>query len=383
MKRIAVLGSTGSIGCNTLDIVARFPGKFEIVGLSTNSNIGLLYQQARRFSPKLVAVGDKERAWDLKVKLNSKIKLLAGEEGIQALAQDKNIDLVVIAISGSGALFPLMKAIEQGKTIALANKEALVMAGSIIIKKAKEKNVTIIPIDSEQSAIWQCLEGRRKTELRRVYLTASGGPFKDTQINKLKKVTLKEVLNHPRWKMGKKVTVDSATLMNKGLELLEAMYLFGLEFSQISVLIHPQAIIHSMTEFVDGSILAQLSITDMRVPIQYALSYPERFVSNLPALDFFKLKNLNFSKPDLKKFPCLSLACEAAKAGGTLPCVLNAANEVTIEAFLNGKIDFLSISEIIGKVMHRHRIEKQPNLQEIFLAHGWARGEAERLVKRL
>lgn len=383
MKRIAVLGSTGSVGCNTLDIVARFPEKFKVVGLSANSNIELLYRQVRRFGPKVVAVADSEYALDLKIKLNSKTKLLSGEEGIQALAQDKDTDLVVIAISGSEALLPLMKAIALGRTVALANKEALVMAGSIIMKRAEEKKATIIPIDSEQSAIWQCLEGRRKADLRRVYLTASGGPFKDTQIKKLKRVTLKEVLNHPRWKMGRKVTVDSATLMNKGLELLEAMSIFRLDFSQISVLIHPQAIIHSMIEFVDGSILAQLSITDMRVPIQYALSYPERFSSNLPALDFLKLKNLNFSKPDLKKFPCLSLACEAAKAGGTLPCVLNAANEVAVEAFLNGKIDFLYIPEIIGKVMRRHRIEKKPSFKEILLVHDWAENEAERLVKRL
>lgn len=381
MRRIAILGSTGSIGCNTLKVLEGLPpGEFEVLGLSANSNIQLLDKQIKRFSPKLVAVANSNLAAELKRRIGPKVQLLVGRQGLEELAQDKRIDLLVMAISGSFALIPLMKAIEAGKTIALANKESLVMAGSIIIKKAKSKNVKIIPIDSEQSAIWQCLDGKDKIELKKIYLTASGGPLKDVDKIKFRNISIKKVLSHPRWKMGKKISVDSATLINKGLELIEAMWLFGVDISQIEVIIHPQAIIHSMVEFIDGSILAQLSVTDMRIPIQYALTYPDRLANRLPSLSFFELKKLTFSKPDYRKFPCLELAYQAAKTKGTLPCVLNAANEVCVDAFLDRKISFYSIPKVIEKVMRRHRSIDNPGITEILQAHEWARQETARSI---
>jgi 1-deoxy-D-xylulose-5-phosphate reductoisomerase len=380
MKRIAILGSTGSIGCNTLKVIKDLSARFQIVGLSTNSNTKLLYRQIKQYSPKVVAVADSSLADELKKKINKKVKLLVGEQGLNSLVQDKRIDLIVVAISGSFALPPLIKAIEAGKTIALANKESLVMAGSLIMKKAKERNVKIIPIDSEQSAIWQCLEGRDMGSLKKIYLTASGGPLKDIDKRKFRNISIKQVLRHPRWKMGKKITVDSATLMNKGLELIEAMWLFGVDASRIEVIIHPQAIIHSMVEFIDGSILAQLSITDMRIPIQYALTYPDRLVNKLPSLSFLKLERLTFSQPDYEKFLCLRLAYQAAKAKGTLPCVLNAANESCVDAFLNRKISFYSIPRIIEKVMKRHKCTEAADIKEIIQAHVWAKKQAQDLI---
>jgi 1-deoxy-D-xylulose-5-phosphate reductoisomerase len=271
----------------------------------------------------------------------------------------------------------LIKAIETGKDVALANKEALVMAGNIIIDKARAKKVNILPIDSEQSAIWQCIEGKEKKALKKIYLTASGGPLRGLAKSRIKKITVKEVLRHPRWKMGRKVTVDSATLMNKGLELIEAMRLFAVGINQIEIVIHPEAIIHSMVEFIDGSILAQLSVTDMRIPIQHALTYPKRCPTKLASLDFFKLKKLSFYPPDLDRFPCLRLAGEAARSGGSLPCVLNAANEVAVEAFLNGKINFISIPKVIEKVLTRHRVIAHPTLEDIFKTNSWATAEAQ------
>ncbi len=380
MRRIAILGSTGSIGRNTLEIIRQFPDEFKVIGLSANSNIQLLHQQIRRFSPQVVAVRDDSKAKDLSKRLNNRVKILAGEEGIQSLAEDKGIDILVLAISGSFALLPLLKAVRSGKTIALANKEALVMAGSIVIKEAASYGAKIIPIDSEQSAIWQCMEGKQKNILKKIYLTASGGPFKDTARFELKNISPREVLRHPRWKMGKKVTVDSATLMNKGLELIESMWLFNVDVSEIEVVIHPEAIIHSMVEFIDGSILAQLSITDMRIPIQYALTYPERKLTNLASVDFFKLKNLSFFKPNLDKFPCLRIAYQAARKGGSFPCVLNAANEMVVEAFLRRRIAFSSIHKIIERVMHKHKGIGNLDLNKILKIHAWARLEAEKLT---
>ena len=380
MKRIAILGSTGSIGENTLQVAARFPGEFQVVGLSANSRTEVLYRQIKRFSPRLVAVSDTIKAGELAGKLDKKIKLLAGEDAAAAIAGDKAIDLVVLAISGSAALRPLLKAIETGKDVALANKEALVMAGDIIMRKAREGNAQILPIDSEQSAIWQCVEGKEKKTLKKVYLTASGGPLKDFSRRALQKVSLGRVLRHPRWKMGRKVTVDSATLMNKGLELIEAMHLFGLGVKDIEIIIHPEAIIHSMVEFIDGSILAQLSVTDMRVPIQYALTYPRRFPGSLNGIDFFKLRKLTFYKPSMARFPCFRLAWEAAGRGGSAPCVLNAANEVAVDAFLNKQIGFLDIPKIIEKVLARHKVVSRPGLDEILRIDAWAKQQAQDLA---
>lgn len=386
MKRIAILGSTGSIGASTLDIVRRFPGRFCASGLSTHSNVDILFDQIKEFRPEFVCVKDSAKAKTLTSKLKGslKVKVYTGEDGLEELVRQKRIDEVVVAISGSGALKPLLKAIDSGKDIVLANKEALAMSGDIIMNKARLKKVSIKPVDSEQSAIWQCLEGQDSSKLKNIYLTASGGPFWRRTKEDLKRISVREALKHPRWKMGRKITVDSATLMNKGLEVLEAMYLFGVEAEKIKILIHPEAIIHSMVEFIDGVIMAQLSITDMRIPIQYALSYPERLSCNgLAEVDFFKLGAFNFQKPDFNKFPCLKLAYRVASDGGTSPCVLNAANEVSVEAFLNKRLAFISIPKVIEHVLNRHSNEADPDLDDILSADIWAREEALKFIERL
>jgi len=382
MKRIALLGSTGPIGINTLRVINSFPRQFRVVGLSANSNIALLYQQIEVFKPEVVAVGNCQAARELGPRLKkSGIKMLTAEAGLEELAGLKTADKVVIAISGSAALAPLLNAIDKGKDVALANKEALVMAGEVIISRLRKKKVCLIPIDSEQSAIWQCLEGQDKAKLKNIYLTASGGPFRKKISRALKDVSVGEVLRHPRWNMGEKISVDSATLMNKGLEILEAIYLFGLPAEKIKVLVHPEAIIHSMVEFVDGVILAQLSATDMRIPIQYALSYPERLSNTmLPSVDFLRLKSLNFEEPDLRRFPALKLAYQVAEDGGTMPAVLNAANEVAVAAFLKKELPFVAITKTVERVLSRHKNFKQPALADILAADEWARQEAHSLI---
>lgn len=383
MKHITILGSTGSVGRTTLEVISNFPDKFSIRGLSTNSNIDILYQQIKKFHPAFVCVRDKKAAFALESKLDSKTELLTGEEGIGEMLRDKRTEQVLLAISGSSALFPLLAAIENGKDIAMANKEALVMAGPIIIHKAKKKRIKIIPVDSEQSAIWQCLNGQDKNTLKNIYLTASGGPFRKTYKKDLRSISIGRVLKHPKWKMGKKISVDSATLMNKGLEVLEAMFLFGIGADKIKVLIHPEAIIHSMVEFIDGVILAQLSVTDMRIPIQYALTFPERLYNRFPGIDFYKLRKLQFQEPDFKKFPCLELAYRAAFELGTMPSVLNASNEVCVDDFLKNRLDFVSIPKVIEKVLNRHNNIKEPNLDDILEADTWARIEAYSIIDKL
>lgn len=383
MKHIIILGSTGSIGQGTLEVIRQFPRRFRILGLSTNSNIYVLYQQIKEFHPEFVCVKDINAAYRLRPKLNSKVRLLVGETGLEEIIQNNRTDEIVLAISGSSGLRPLLKAIDSQKTIALANKEALVMAGPIIMDKAKKKKVKILPIDSEQSAIWQCLDGEEKSKLKNIYLTASGGPFRQSGKKDLKDISVTQVLRHPKWKMGKKITVDSATLMNKGFEVLETMFLFNIERDKIKILIHPEAIIHSMVEFVDGVILAQLSVTDMRIPIQYAISYPERLYTTLPSIDFFKLKKLQFQEPDFKKFPCLELAYRVAAALGTMPVVLNAANEVSVDEFLKGRLKFVSIPKVIEKVIDRHNNIKQPNLEDILEADIWGRLQAYKVINKL
>ena len=382
MKRIAVLGSTGSIGRNTLEVIRKFPDKFQVVALSAHSNTGLLSAQSREFNPELVCVTNVAKSGSWKSGLKPKSKLFCGFAGLEEMLEDTRIDMVVLAISGSSALLPLWKALQEKKEIATANKEALVMAGPLISRMAARKKVKIIPIDSEQSAIWQCLDTEDRTKLKNIYLTASGGPFRGKTKAQLKKITVKDALSHPRWKMGRKITIDSATLMNKGLEVLEAMCLFGVEAEKIEVVIHPESIIHSMVEFVDGVVMAQLSATDMRIPIQYALSYPDRLASNIKRIDFVKLKSLNFAKPDFEKFPCLRLAYEAARQGGTVPCVLNAANEISVSAFLDKRLEFVSIPEIIGKVLKAHYNIKEPSLEDILDADSWAREEATELIAK-
>lgn len=381
MKSIAILGSTGSIGRNTLDVVRRFPKELRVTGLSTNANIELMLKQIKEFCPLFVAVNDEKAALKLKAVLRPKTtKILVGDSGLKEIVKNKQTESIVLAISGSAAFLPLLTAIDSKKDIALANKEALVMAGPLIMEKAKRSKVNIVPIDSEQSAIWQCLGGEDQRKLKNIYLTASGGPLRQKSEKELKRISLKKVLRHPRWKMGRKITVDSATMMNKGLEVLEAMYLFGVSLDKIKIIIHPEAIIHSMVEFIDGVILAQLSVTDMRIPIQYALLYPKRLNNRLGAIDFYKLKNLTFHKPNFKKFPCLKLAYFAASIGGTMPAVLSAANEVGVSAFLEKKLNFVSIPKIINLTMQGHKNVKQPGIEDIFYADSWARREAHRII---
>lgn len=380
MKRIAVLGSTGSIGRNTLEVIKNFPDKFCVTALSANSNIACLQRQIKLFRPKFVSVCDQKAALRLKSKVGSSVKILSGEEGLSYLCGLGGVDEVVLAISGIAALRPLLAAIDSAKIVAMANKEALVAAGPLVMHRAKSRGVKIIPIDSEQSAIWQCLGAEDISRVENIYLTASGGPFARASAERMKKISLPEVLRHPRWRMGKKITVDSATLMNKGLEVIEAMFLFGVGPGKIKVLIHPQAIIHSMVEFVDGVVMAQLSVTDMRIPIQYAISYPQRLPNRLEAIDFYKLKELHFQRPDTKRFPCLRLAYEAARELGTAPCALNAANEISVREFLRGKLDFLGIPRVIERVMNRHRNKINPSLENILEADNWAREEAIRTI---
>ena len=383
MKNIAILGSTGSIGKNALDVARNFPGEFKVVGLTAKSDVDTLYAQVREFKPKFICVSDSGAALKLKAKVGAKIKFFTGEEGLRELVKEKAIDEVLVAITGTGALAPLLSALDSKKSIALANKESLVMAGAIVMQRARKNNVEILPIDSEQSAIWQCLRGEDRSRLKNIYLTASGGPFRKTSARNMKDISMKEVLRHPRWKMGRKITVDSATLMNKGLELLEAMSLFDLPVDRIKILIHPEAIVHSMVEFVDGVVMAQLSNTDMRIPIQYALTYPKRMKNTLAGIDFLKLRSLNFEKPDLNKFPCLKLSFLAAQELGTMPAAMNSANEASVDEFLKGRLAFIKISAVIEKVLSKHKNIVNPNLRDILEADKWGREEAYKIIRTL
>lgn len=381
-KNIVILGSSGSIGDSALDVARRYRDRFNIVGLSVNANIKKLESQIKEFSPASVAVGDADRACELASNLKRGTKVLASREGICELARLKEADLVLVAIVGAEAVFPLLAAIRAKKTIALANKESVVIAGALLRREAAKHNVKIIPVDSEQNAIFQCLEGYDMGMVEGVYLTASGGPLVDYSAAQLRRASLKNVLAHPRWKMGRKITVDSATLMNKGLEVIEARELFDIELDRIKVLVHRQAIVHSMVEFCDGSILAQLAVTDMRLPIQVAMSYPERWPNRSLRLDPLKMGDLSFRKPDLKRFPCLALAYDAARKGGTLPCALNAANEVAVEAFLSGRIPFVRIPDVIERVITKNKFSKDNlSLESIFETDWLARQSAMRLVE--
>jgi 1-deoxy-D-xylulose-5-phosphate reductoisomerase len=383
MKNIAILGSTGSIGESALKVAREFRARFRIVGLSAGSDGDKLYKQIREFKPLFVSVCDESLARSLKRRISPRIRIFSGSEGAVRLVREKEIDCVLMAISGSEALLPLLSAIECRKQVALANKEALVMAGELIMSAIAKSKAKILPIDSEQSAIWQCLEGNSRGSLKRIFLTASGGPFKDMPKSAFTGISLKDVLRHPRWKMGRKITVDSATMMNKGLEVIEAMHLFGVPCGKIKVLIHPEAIIHSMVEFADGAVIAQLSQTDMRIPIQYALTYPERLKNKISGLDFPKVKNLSFNDPDFKKFPSLGLAYEAARELGTLPAVMNAANEIAVDNFICGRIRFNDIPEVTGRVMRKHEIKSKPGLEVILAADSWAREQARVFAERL
>ncbi len=383
MKKLAILGSTGSIGTNVLEIVSRYPDRFRVVALGGGGNLARMEQQIREYRPDLVAVTDSDAARQLEARFPRQgIYFLAGPEGLNAVASHPEADMVVSALVGSVGLRPTLAAVRSRKHLAIANKEPLVMAGEFLMGEAEENGVPVLPIDSEHSAIFQSLAGHRREDVRRLILTASGGPFLKTPLADLKAVTPEQALDHPRWRMGKKVSIDSATLMNKGLEVIEARWLFAVPPAKIEVQIHPQSILHSMVEYIDGSVIAQMAIPDMRGPIAYALSYPERLPLQLPSLNFGEIPGLTFSPVDGSKFPALALAYEALSAGKTYPAVLNAANEVAVEVFLRGRLPFLEIPRLIREVLDRHRPAAQHSLEGIFEAHAWARKEAQARVDR-
>lgn len=385
MKRLSILGSTGSIGTNVLNIVSMFPQEFDVKVLAAKKNISLLAKQVERFHPELVAVFDEDRAQALKDCLPSgtTADIVHGDEGYRAAAAHPTADMTVTAMVGAAGLKPTLAAIDAGKTIALANKETLVMAGDFVMNTAAEQGVEILPIDSEHSAIFQCLKGQRKEDLDKILLTASGGPFLKKPAAEFSAITPDDALKHPNWQMGRKITIDSATLMNKGLEVLEARCLFGVSHEMIEVVIHPQSIIHSMVAFKDGSVIAQLGVPDMKGAIAYALSYPRRLPIQQPLPQFNAAQTLTFQEPDLNKFPCLALAFQACEVGGTLPAVLNAANEVAVHAFLDRAIDFVDIVPVIRQTIDNHAVVSDPEMSDILAADQWARGVAQGVVKEL
>lgn len=364
-KNIAILGSTGSIGQSSLEVIGSHPELFRVTYLTANKNVDLLQKQVDRFRPRGVVVIDACNASVLRKTLDASVEVLAGEEGLLEIVRRNDVDIVISSLVGFAGLKPTIEAIKHRKTVALANKETLVVAGMLITALVKEYGARLIPVDSEHSAILQCLSGENPKRISRLILTASGGPFLHTPSDAFSDVTVEQALNHPNWKMGKKITIDSATLMNKGLEVIEAHWLFGLPPEKIEVVIHPQSIIHSMVEFIDGSIKAQLGIPDMKIPIQYALTYPERSPMNGARLDFPKLQTMTFFAPDKTKFRCLQLAYDALSIGGTAPTVLNAANEVAVEAFLDKKISLRQIPELIDKALSNHRPCQTPELDDI------------------
>ncbi len=375
MKKISILGSTGSIGTQTLDVVRANRDKFEVVAISANSSINLLLEQIKEFKPKYVAVYNETSAKALKEMIPSdiNIEVLSGMEGLISISSLDEIDVLLTAIVGMIGLVPTLEAIKKGKTIALANKETLVTAGQLVMEEARKRNVAILPVDSEHSAIFQCLNGEQNKEIEKIILTASGGPFRGKQREDLIHITKNEALKHPNWDMGRKISIDSSTLMNKGLEVIEAKWLFGVEASDIDVVVHPQSIIHSMVQFIDSSVMAQLGCPDMRLPIQYALSYPDRIVSDFERLDLAKLMTLTFEKPDIGTFPCLKLAYDTLNMGGTYSAVLNSANEVLVNEFLEDKIGFYDIPYYIEKTLDNHSSITNPTLEEILEVDRWTR----------
>ncbi len=372
MKKIAILGSTGSIGTQTLDVVREHSDELQVVALAAGSNKERLKEQIKEFHPKLVSLSDEKKAQELKEELaGEQVEVVCGMEGLIEVAGADSADVVVTAVVGMMGILPTMEAIKKGKDIALANKETLVTAGHLIIPMAKEYGVSILPVDSEHSAIFQSLQGEPKAALDKILLTASGGPFRGKSAEFLETVTLEDALNHPNWSMGPKITIDSSTMVNKGLEVMEAKWLFGVDYSQIEVVIQPQSIIHSMVQYVDGAIIAQLGTPDMRVPIEYALFYPERRSLSGDRLDFSKLSQITFEKPDYKVFRGLSLAIEAGKTGGTMPTVFNAANERAVAKFLKGEIKYTDIVRFIEKCMDAHKVSAHPDLEEILATEQW------------
>ncbi len=379
MKKIAIIGSTGSIGTQTLDVVKQHADQFAVEGLAAGTNAELFVKQVNDFKPKKASVATKEIADQVRHLIPNDVQLYYGEEGLVEVAAGTEAETVVTAIVGSAGLPATLAAISEGKHIALANKETLVTAGHLVTGLAKEKGVSLLPVDSEHSAIFQCLNGERMGDIERITLTASGGSFRDLNREQLRHVTVEDALKHPNWSMGAKVTIDSATMVNKGLEVIEARWLFGMSFEQIGVLLHPESIVHSFVEYRDGSVIAQLGTPDMRVPIQYALTYPQRWISDTKRLSLADVGKLHFREMDMVRYPCLRLAFECGKIGGTATSVYNAANEVAVARFLNREIPFLQIEHIIESVLSRHQVQAEPDLEAIKEADRWARDTARSL----
>jgi 1-deoxy-D-xylulose-5-phosphate reductoisomerase len=386
-KGVVILGATGSIGESTLKVARDIPERMEIVGLAANSNAEKLAAAANKIRPEALCLVDETKVEILRKALAYEPLIFAGETGLREIAGLTSADMVLVAIVGTGGLRPALAAIEAGKDLAVASKEILVMAGEIVMREARDNGVHVLPVDSEHNAIFQCLEGKGSTpnvsDVRRILLTASGGPFRELASEKFDSITPEQALKHPTWNMGPKITIDSATLFNKGLEMIEAHWLFGVEMKRVEVVIHPQSIVHSMVEFADGSTLAQLSYSDMCFPIQYAVTWPDRVPNTLPPLDFSKLSKLEFFTPRYDDFPALNLARRAGETGGTLPAVMNAANEVAVAAFLDRQVSFPRIWQVVEEVMNRHASVAHPDLDAILQADQWARDEATRFVKSL
>jgi len=383
MRGLSILGSTGSVGTNVLRVVDAFPDRFRVVGLGGGSNVELLAEQVARHRPSVVSVAT-EAAREALGRFTdvSKVRVGVGRDGMVDVATHPDVRIVVASAVGAVGLVPTYRALEAGKDVALANKETMVMAGELMVAQASAKGCRLLPIDSEHCALHQCLDGRRPAEVRRLVLTASGGPFRNRPRDTFGSVTPEEALNHPTWSMGRKITIDSATLMNKGLEVVEARWLFGVPHERIEILVHPQSVVHSMVEFVDGTVLAQLGVTDMRLPIQYALSYPERWEAAIPGMDFTRSMRLDFEVPDHDRFPCVGLAYRALAAGGSVPAVLNAANEEAVSAFLDGRIPFPAIPESIAEVLDDHRPVSVSCLEDVLEADAWSRERSRAVLQR-
>lgn len=381
-KRVSILGSTGSIGKSTLAVIGKYPDRFKVVALAAGGNIDLLERQVRAFRPRIAAVVSEKAAAELRPRLSGMgVDVLSGVEGMISAAAAEEADITVSAIVGTAGLVPTMAAIKAGKDVALANKEALVTAGEVVTAACREAGVALFPVDSEHSAIFQCLNAGAVKDIRRLILTASGGPFRNASKEDLERVTPAEALKHPNWNMGRKITIDSATLMNKGLEVIEARWLFGIGPERINVLIHPQSIVHSMVEYWDGSVVAQLGMPDMKGPIAYALSYPERLEGASPSLDLAKIGTLTFQEPDMSRFPCLSYAYEALKTGGTMPAVVSAANEAAVKHFLEGDIGFMDIPRVIRMTMDAHQPGEVMTVDDALRVDIWARAKAEEIIR--
>ena len=376
MKNVVLLGSTGSIGTSTIKVAEDLPNHIRLIGLAAGNNTKLLTEQAHRHKPRAISVTDPAAAAELQKSFGNSVQVFAGNDGLLKLATLPEADIVLIAIVGTAGLQPALAAIRAGKDIAVASKEILVMAGETVMSEARKHGVKVLAVDSEHSAIFQCLDGKPSTIVRRLWLTASGGPFRQTPKSEFNSITVERALKHPSWVMGRKITIDSATLFNKGLEMIEARWLFDIEMPRVTVVVHPQSVVHSMVEFVDGSIIAQLSTPDMCLPIQYALTYPERIGSDRVQTNFAKIGSLTFEDPDLDRFPALNLARRAGEIGGTLPAVLNAANEIAVEAFCAKKITFPEITKTVQRTMDAHKFVEHPTLDQILAADAWARHNA-------